>query len=183
MADYRVIWQGMEQAKADHTKLMAKRGLEGHCLFILSEVQSWAAKIPDEDKGKIENAAQQTLDWLSGLDENNLVEEAEILAWQDWVVASTAPSCTGKRSGGEQNLTQEPPAGRSQQWTGSRHLRWLRALTNVPLCRRLRLRAGKIRALSLPGLASGSLLCSRSPLRWRRPQSSVRRSSRSRRSF
>jgi hypothetical protein len=86
MADYRVIWQGMEQAKADHTKLMAKRGLEGHCHFILSEVQSWAAKIPDEDKGKIENAAQQTLDWLSGLDENNLVEEAEILAWQDWVV-------------------------------------------------------------------------------------------------
>ena len=86
MADYRVIWQGMEQAKADHTKLTAKRGLEGYCHFILSEVQSWAAKIPDEDKGKIENAAQQTLDWLSGLDENNLVEEAEILAWQDWVV-------------------------------------------------------------------------------------------------
>ena len=91
MADYRVIWQGMEQAKADHTKLMAKRGLEGHCLFILSEVQSWAAKIPDEDKGKIENAAQQTLDWLSGLDENNLVEEAEILAWQDWLVGIVHP--------------------------------------------------------------------------------------------
>jgi len=86
MADYRVIWQGMQQAKADHTKLIAKRGLEGYCHFILSEVQSWAAKIPDEDKGKIENAAQQTLDWLSGLDEDNLVEEAEILAWQDWLV-------------------------------------------------------------------------------------------------
>ena len=91
MADYRVIWRGMQQAKADHTKLMAKRGLEGYCHFILSEVQSWAAKIPDEDKGKIENAAQQTLDWLSGLDENNLVEEAEILAWQDWLVGIVRP--------------------------------------------------------------------------------------------
>ena len=91
MADYRVIWQGMEQAKADHTKLMAKRGLEGHCHFILSEVQSWAAKIPDEDKGKIENAAQQTLDWLSGLDETNLVEEGEFLAKQKLLVGIVQP--------------------------------------------------------------------------------------------
>ena len=104
MADYRVIWQGMEQAKADHTKLMAKRGLEGHCHFILSEVQSWAAKIPDEDKGKIENAAQQTLDWLSGLDENNLVEEAEILAWQQWLAGIVRP-IMHRASGGTLSAT------------------------------------------------------------------------------
>jgi hypothetical protein len=58
-----------------------------------SEVRDkpWKDKIPDGDKGKIENAVQSTLDWLSGLDENNLVEEAEILAWQDWLVGIVNP--------------------------------------------------------------------------------------------
>ena len=93
MADYRAMWLGNQQAMADHTKLMAKRGLDYICRSILFELEfePWAAKISDEDKGKIENAAQQTLDWLSGLDENNLVEEAEILAWQDWLVGIVRP--------------------------------------------------------------------------------------------
>ena len=87
------MWLGSEQAMADRTKLMAKRSLGAYCHFMRSEVQDkpWKDKILDGDKGKIENAAQQTLDWLSGLDENNLVEEAEILAWQDWLVGIFRP--------------------------------------------------------------------------------------------
>ena len=174
------MWLGSEQAMTDRTKLMAKRRLGTYCHFMRSEVRDkpWKEKIPDGDKGKIENAVQSTLDWLSGLDENNLVEEAEILAWENWFVGIVNPIMHWATE-----WAQELPAARSQQRTGSITHRWLRALTNAPLCRRLRLRAGEIRALALPGLASGSFVCSRSPLGWGRPQSSVRRSSRSRRSF
>ena len=70
------------------TTLMAKRSLGTYCHFLLSEAQEkhGKGKLTDGDKRKIEDAVLSTLDWLSGLDENNLVEEAEILAWQDWVV-------------------------------------------------------------------------------------------------
>jgi hypothetical protein len=87
------MWLGSEQAMADRANLMAKRGLGAYCHFMRSEMQdsSWKDRILDGDKGKIENAVQSTLDWLSGLDENNLVEEAEILAWQDWLVGIVRP--------------------------------------------------------------------------------------------
>ena len=76
------MWLGSEQAMNDHAKLMAKRGLGTYCHYLLSTLQEKPLKdkIKDGDRGKIENAVQSTLDWLSGLDENNLVEEAEILA-------------------------------------------------------------------------------------------------------
>ena len=87
------MWLGSEQAMADRTKLLAKRGLGTYCHFLLSEVQEkhWTDIILDGDKGKIENAVQSTLDWLSGLDENNLVEEAEIFAWQRWLAGICRP--------------------------------------------------------------------------------------------
>ena len=87
------MWLGSEQAMTDRTKLLAKRGLGTYCHFLLSEVHEkyWTDVIFDGDKEKIENAVQSTLDWLSGLDENNLVEEAEILAWQDWLVGIVRP--------------------------------------------------------------------------------------------
>ena len=87
------MWLGSEQAMTDRTKLMAKRGLGTYCHFLLSEVQEkhWKDKLLDGDKGKIENAVQSTLDWLSGLDENNLVEEAEILAKQKLLVGIVQP--------------------------------------------------------------------------------------------
>ena len=73
---------------------LLKGCLGTYCNFILSEVQDkpWADKILDGDKGKIENAVQRTLDWLNGLDdENNFVEEAELLAWWDWLVGIFRP--------------------------------------------------------------------------------------------
>ena len=87
------MWLGSEQAMNDHAKLMAKRGLGTYCHFMLSEVQDkpWKDTILAEDKGKIEAAVQSTLDWLSGLDENNLVEEAEISAWENWLVGIVNP--------------------------------------------------------------------------------------------
>ena len=87
------MWLGSEQAMNDRAKLMAKRGLGTYCHFLLAELQEKPLKdkIKDGDRGKIENAVQSTLDWLSGLDENNLVEEAEILAWQDWLVGIVRP--------------------------------------------------------------------------------------------
>ena len=92
-AYYRVMLRNQEQAQAAHTKLMAKRGLDYICRSILFELEfePWAAKISDEDKGMIENAAQQTLDWLSGLDETNLVEEAEFLSKQKLLVGIVQP--------------------------------------------------------------------------------------------
>ena len=51
----------------------------------------WKDKLLDGDKGKIENAGQSTLDGLSGLDENNLVEEAEFLAKQQLLVGIVHP--------------------------------------------------------------------------------------------
>ena len=87
------MWLGSEQAMNDRAKLMAKRGLGTYCHFMLSEVQDkpWKDTILAEDKGKIEAAVQSTLHWLSGLDENNLVEEAEILAKQKLLVGIVQP--------------------------------------------------------------------------------------------
>ena len=87
------MWLGSEQAMNDRAKLMAKRGLGTYCHFLLTELQEKPLKdkIKDGDRGKIENAVQSTLDWLSGLDENNLVEEAEILAKQKLLVGIVQP--------------------------------------------------------------------------------------------
>ena len=87
------MWLGSEQTMADRTKLMAKRSLGTYCHFMLSEVQDkpWKDTILAEDKVKIEAALQSTLDWLSGLDENNLVEEAQILAKQKLLVGIVQP--------------------------------------------------------------------------------------------
>ena len=100
------MWLGSEQAMNDRAKLMAKRGLGTYCHFMLSEVQDkpWKDKILDGDKGKIENAAQQTLDWLSGLDETNLVEEAEFLAKQKLLVGIVRP-IMHRASGGTLSAT------------------------------------------------------------------------------
>ena len=87
------MWLGSEQAMIDRSKLMAKRGLGTYCHFLLTELQEKPLKdkIKDGDRGKFENAVQSTLDWLSGLDENNLVEEAEILAKQKLLVGIVQP--------------------------------------------------------------------------------------------
>ena len=87
------MWLGSEQAMNDRAKLMAKRGLGTYCHFLLAELQEKPLKdkIKDGDRGKIENAVQSTLDWLSGLGENNLVEEAEFLAKQQLLVGIVEP--------------------------------------------------------------------------------------------
>ena len=78
------MWLGSEEATNARAKLMAKRGLAVYCDYLVSTLQEKPLKdkIKDGDKGKIEKAVQSTLDWLSGLDENNLVEEAEFEAKQ-----------------------------------------------------------------------------------------------------
>jgi hypothetical protein len=87
------MWLGSEQAMNDRAKLMAKRGLGTYCHFLLAELQEKPLKdkIKDGDRGKFENAVQSTLDWLSGLDETNLVEEAEFLAKQKLLVGIVQP--------------------------------------------------------------------------------------------
>ena len=87
------MWLGSEQAMIDLSKLMAKRGLSTYCLYLGNTLQEKALKdkFKSGDKEKIENAVQSTLDWLSGLDENNLVEEAEILAKQKLLVGIVQP--------------------------------------------------------------------------------------------
>ena len=75
---------GSEEATNARAKLMAKRGLAVYCDYLVSTLQEKPLrdKIKDGDKGKIEKAVQSTLDWLSGLDENHLAEEAEFEAKQ-----------------------------------------------------------------------------------------------------
>ena len=141
------MWLGSEQAMNDRAKLMAKRGLGTYCNFLLTEVHHKHWFFLDGEKGTIENAAQSTLDWLSGLDENILVEVAEMNERAKWLNDIVRPifhrATPGRQAQPHPSLfsPQEPPAARSQQRTGSTTQAWLRALTNVPLCRRLRLRA------------------------------------------
>ena len=75
------------------TTVMAKRSLGTYCHFLLSEAQEkhGKGKLTDGDKRKIEDAVLSTLDWLSGLDENNPAAEAEIEACEAWLVGIVNP--------------------------------------------------------------------------------------------